>query len=100
MLAWYNQSHGAQINPYQFADNTDYDPKRTRKLLLHKREIEQLMVDIEQKKRAMVPLYFETVGRTIKLTFGVGRGLKQYEKRAVIKKRDQERDMRRELKWG
>lgn len=91
---------GAQITPYKFANNQDYDPKRTRKLLLRKNEIEQLMVAVEQKKRALVPLYFETVGRTIKLTFGVGRGLKQYEKRERIKKRDQERDMRRELKWG
>lgn len=91
---------GAQINPYKFADNTEYDPKRTRKLLLKRREIDSLVTEIEQKKLTLVPLYFGTAGRNIKLTFGVGRGLKKFEKRERIKKRDQQRDMMRELKWG
>lgn len=91
---------GAQISPYKFADNSEYDPKRTRKLLLKKSEIEQLMVELEQRKRTLVPLAFVIEGRNIKLSVGVGRGLKKFEKREKIKKRDQERDMRRAMKWG
>lgn len=91
---------GTQISPYKFADNAEYDPKRTRKLLMKKHEIEQLAVELDQKKMTLIPLYFETIGRNIKLTFGVGKGLKQFEKRERIKKRDQERDVRRELKWS
>jgi SsrA-binding protein len=91
---------GAQITPYKFSDNTDYDPKRTRKLLLKKKEVEQLTIDLEQKKLTLIPLQFETAGRNIKLVFGIGKGLKQFEKRAKIKERDQKRDLQRDLKWG
>jgi SsrA-binding protein len=86
---------GAQITPYPFADNREYDPKRTRKLLLKRREIQELQEASQQKGNTLVPLAFETVGRTIKLVFGVGRGLKQFEKREKIKKRDQERELQK-----
>jgi SsrA-binding protein len=88
----------AQISPYKYADNREYDPKRTRKLLLKKKEIYQLLESSAQKGRTLVPLSFEAVGRTIKLNFGIGRGKKVFEKRAQIKERDIARDMARELK--
>ena len=89
----------AQINPYDFADNREYEPKRTRKLLLNRREIEQLQSHLEQKGRTLVPLAINLVGRHIKLEVGVGRGLKQHEQRAKLKKRDLERDLAREMKY-
>src|SRR3990172_3285861 len=61
---------GAQITPYRFADNTDYDPKRTRKLLLKKREIVDLIASTQRKGWTLVPLSFEVVGRKIKLNVG------------------------------
>lgn len=88
----------AQITPYKFADTSEYDPKRTRKLLLKKRELLELQEISQQKGRTLVPLSIEAVGRHIKLRFGVGRGLKQFEKREKLKKRDQERETARQLK--
>lgn len=88
----------AQINPYAYAITDDYDPKRTRKLLLKKKEILELNELQTNKKRALVPLSIEAKGRYIKLNIGVGRGLKQFDKRQKIKERDQKRDMQRQLK--
>jgi SsrA-binding protein len=87
----------AQITPYAYADNREYDPKRTRKLLLHRREIADLQVASEQKGISLIPIAFELAGRNIKVLIGVGRGKKQFEKRAVIKARDLAREERREL---
>lgn len=88
----------AQINPYDYADNRDYDPKRTRKLLLKKKEIYNLMEADSRKGNALVPLAIEALGRQIKLKIGVGTGKKQHEKRAELKKRAVERDVAKELK--
>jgi SsrA-binding protein len=88
----------AQITPYPFADNRDYDPKRTRKLLLKKKELNALMEKGSIKGLTLVPLRFELVGQKIKLFFGVARGKKQYEKRAEMRKKDIERDIQREVR--
>lgn len=88
----------AQISPYKFADNREYDPKRTRKLLLRKREIANLQGYLDQKGRTLVPLQFELQGNRVKLQFGVGKGLKLHDKRAKLKKRTQQRDLERQLK--
>jgi SsrA-binding protein len=88
----------AQITPYSYADNSEYDPKRTRKLLLHKRELVKLAEAQDQKGITLVPLSFELSGKFIKLKVGVGRGRKVHEKREVLKRRDVERDIRREIK--
>jgi SsrA-binding protein len=87
-----------QITPYKFADNENYDPKKTRKLLLRKKEIIGLAEDLNQKNRTAIPLSFETVGRNIKLKIGVGRGLKLHDKRAKMKKRTIDREVAKELK--
>lgn len=87
-----------QISPYKFANNENYDPKRTRKLLLKKKEIVSLAEELNQKNRTIVPLSFETAGRNIKLKIGIGRGLKLYDKRAKLKKRTIDRDVEKELK--
>jgi SsrA-binding protein len=65
---------------------------------LHKRELVSLGEAQTQKGISLVPLAFELSGNRIKLKIGVGRGKKIYEKRAAVKKRDQERDIRHELK--
>jgi len=88
----------AQINLYPFASVENYDPKRTRKLLLHKKEIFELKESSSQKGWALVPLQIFVQGRQIKVEIGVGRGKKEFEKRAVIKERDVKRDMDREMK--
>ena len=88
----------AQITPYAFANNIDYDPKRTRKLLLKKKEIAELMEAENIKGFAIVPLNFELIDNKIKLKIGVGRGKKQYERRAELKKKAIERDVQREVR--
>lgn len=88
----------AQISPYKFANNKDYDPKRTRKLLLKKSELIKLVEVQEQKKLTLFPQTIELVGNMIKVKVGVGKGLKQFEKREKMKKRDLEREIERQVK--
>jgi SsrA-binding protein len=88
----------AQITPYTFADNREYDPKRTRKLLLKRHEIVTLAEKSSQKGLALIPQSFEVLGRRVKLRFALARGKKQFERRAELKKRANERDVQREMK--
>lgn len=87
-----------QISPYTFADNRDYDPKRTRKLLLHKRELADLQQLTAEKGRTLIPLAFVLKHNQIKLEFGLARGKKLHDKRRELKAKAQQRDMERELK--
>ena len=88
----------AQINPYSFADNSEYDPKRTRKLLLNRKELEQIASLMDRKNSALVPLAFSLVHNRIKLLIGIGRGKKEHEKRSDLRKKAIQRDVERELK--
>lgn len=90
----------AQINPYQFARNEDYDPKRTRKLLLKKSEIATLDQATNNKGWSIVPLSIELVNNFIKVKIGLGRGKQVHEKREALKKRDLEREAKRDLKYS
>lgn len=90
----------AQIHPYAFADNSDYDPKRSRALLLRKTEIEKLKEELKQKGWTLVPLAIIVEHNRIKLEFGLGKGKKQYEKREVSKKRDLKRELSRDIKMS
>lgn len=88
----------AHITPYNRAGNAaDMDPTRTRKLLLHKRQIDELAGD-KTSGISAVPLALLQDKSLIKVEIGLGRGKKRYDKREVIKKRDTDRDARRELK--
>ena len=87
----------AQITPYAFAQNDDYDPKRTRKLLLKRKQINTLIEASTQKGLALIPQQFEVLGNHIKLRFALAKGKKQYERRAELKKKAIERDVQREI---
>lgn len=89
---------GAQITPYQYSDNREYDPKRTRKLLLKKREIITLMEASDSKGKTLIPLSLALVNRKIKLNFAIARGKKLHDRRRELKERDIQRETRRELK--
>ena len=90
---------GMSIPPYQPA-NTDktYDPDRTRKLLLLKVEIIKLSEAEGQKGLTIVPISVYNKGRVLKMSVAIARGKKKFDKRAALKKRDTERDIRRTLK--
>ncbi|HOK53319.1 MAG TPA: SsrA-binding protein SmpB [Armatimonadota bacterium] len=89
--------HGMYIAPYEFANRWVVDPRRSRKLLLHRDEIDRLRSKSEQRGLTIVPLkvYFER--GYAKLEIGIGRGKKLYDKREAIAKRDIERERRREI---
>ena len=87
------------IAPYKYAGNQqDYDPIRSRKLLLKKKEIITLIGKQKEKGLTLVPIKLYTKGSLIKLEFAIARGKKKYNKREDKKKQDIERDLKRELK--
>lgn len=89
---------GAQVTPLQPKNApTDYDPSRTRKLLLTKPEIEKLAEAEGTKGLTIVPLKVYNKGRFLKLDVAIARGKKKFDKREAIKKRDVERDLKRTL---
>ena len=87
----------ATITGTNAAPLSDEEKTRTRKLLAKRKEIDDLIAD-KQQGQAIVPLKLMTDGRFIKLRIAAGRGKKLYDKRATLKKRDQERDMRTSIK--
>lgn len=88
---------GLNITPYERASHFNHDPVRTRKLLLHRKEIERLIGATEQQGLTLVPLelYFRR-GR-IKMLLGLGRGKKHHDRREDVKKRMADRDVARAL---
>lgn len=86
---------GAQINPYAYADNRDYDPQASRRLLLRKSELFRLGQKTQREGLSLIPLHFFWQGSKIKLMIGLARGKKQFEKRQKIKERDLARSRRR-----
>lgn len=90
---------GAHIPPYQ-AKNTpeSYDPYRERKILLTKKEIQELKKKTESQNLTIVPISLYNKGRYVKIEIALARGKKKTDKRETIKKRDLERDLGRKLK--
>jgi len=89
----------ANIPPYQPKNvPEDYNPSRSRKLLLKKKEIKYLIGKLKQNELTLVPLKVYTKKGKIKLEFGIAKGKKKVDKRELIKKREVEREIRRILK--
>ena len=88
----------AQIFPFLYARPEGYDPKRTRKLLMHKKELLSLKSKIDGANLTLIPLSWYTKGPLVKLEIGLAQGKKQYEKRDVKKKRDQRRELEVEFR--
>ena len=86
------------INPYKFASSA-VEPKRTRKLLLHKKEIRRLASDTQRRGFTIVPLkvYFKE-NRLVKIEIALAKGKKQYDKREDLKKKAIESEIAKELK--
>jgi len=89
---------GANVPPYQPKNALpDYDPERSRKLLLNKKEIDYLIGKTREKGLTLIPLKVYTKYAKIKLEFGIAKGKKKIDKRETIKKRDVDREIRREI---
>jgi SsrA-binding protein len=90
---------GSDIPAYQPKNAPlDYDARRERKLLLSKKELEELAKAEETKGLTIVPLLVYNKGRFIKIDIAIARGKKKFDKRQSIKKRDVEREIGRTLK--
>lgn len=93
--------HNCHISPYSHGNIMNHDPDRPRKLLLHKKEINKLLGQTQQKGLTLIPLriYFSQRGQA-KVEIALARGKKQYDRRETIKSREAGREMERALKGG
>jgi SsrA-binding protein len=88
--------HNLHIAPYSHGNRANVDPDRTRKLLLHKKQIRYLIGKTRERGYTLVPikLYFDRNNR-VKVELGAGKGKKLFDKRRDIAKRDHDRDVQR-----
>lgn len=86
------------ISPYSHGNIQNHEPLRTRKLLLHKKEISRLWGNISQKGFTLVPLKIYFKNGKVKIAIGLAKGKRQYEKRATIKEKEANREIERHMK--
>ncbi len=86
---------GAYVAPYGFARDGGHDPTRTRRLLLHRREIDKLAGVLAEKGLTLVPMRLYFKEGKVKVELGLGRGKRTVDKRHAIKEREQKREMDR-----
>ncbi len=86
------------IAPYEQGNRHNHDPTRTRKLLLHRSEIDKLFGLMQQKGYAIVPLRLYIKNGFAKILIGLGKGKKQYDKRQDLKQKQMKRDIDRAMK--
>lgn len=90
---------GLDIPPYQPNNMPeDYDPGRTKKLLLKKKEIREIEGKLSRQKLTIVPISVYNKGKVLKLSVALAKGKKEYDKRETIKRREADREMGRTLK--
>ncbi|HEY0141014.1 MAG TPA: SsrA-binding protein SmpB [Thermoanaerobaculia bacterium] len=83
---------GAHISPYAHGNRENHEPERTRKLLLHRREIEKLRTQTVEKGLTVVPLRLYFKGAKVKAEIAIVRGKRQYDKRDTEKAREADRE--------
>ena len=86
------------IAPYEQAGRTTHDPKRPRKLLMHRREITRLQTMLQERGYTVVPLRMYLKDNRAKVEIGIAKGKRQYDKRESIARRDEEERLQREWK--
>ena len=92
--AWLLQCH---IAPYSHGNRANHEPRRPRKLLLHRQEIDRLGSKVSQDGRTLIPLRLYFRNGIVKAEIAVARGKKTHDKRASDAKRDADRQMRQQL---
>jgi len=85
----------ADIARYKYDGNPDYDSARSRRLLVKRREIDQLEIKLKQGRLTLIPVSVYTTRNLIKVQVGLGKGKRKHEKRNTEKDRDVKRDMAR-----
>jgi SsrA-binding protein len=89
---------GCDIAEYPQATYLNHDPKRQRKLLLHRREIQKFAQAASQKGLSLVPLEVHLTRGIVKVTIAIGKGLKRHDKREKLKESDAAREMRQAMR--
>jgi SsrA-binding protein len=89
----------AYIAPYEEANRYNHEPRRNRRLLLHKKEIYDLYDDVRKKGITIVPTRLYLKDGRAKLEIAVAKGKKQHDKRQEIQERDMERESNRRIKY-
>lgn len=90
--------HNVHISPYEQGNRFNVDPYRTRKLLMHRKEINRLMGRVKEKGLTIVPLRVYLKKNRAKVEIALVKGKKQYDKREAISKRDADREIERSMK--
>jgi SsrA-binding protein len=85
----------AHISPYNFGNRFNHDPLRTRKLLLHKKEIRRLIGKVQERGFTLIPLRLYFSDGKAKVELGLAKGKKLFDKRESLKRKTMERDMER-----
>ncbi len=93
--AWISNMH---ISPYEQGNRYNHDPLRSRKLLLHKRQIDQLRGSVQQDGYAIIPLKLYLKNGFAKVLIGLGKGKKLHDKREDLKRKEAKREMERVFK--
>jgi SsrA-binding protein len=89
---------GVHIGAYEQGNVWNHEPLRARKLLMHRKEIDRIMIKVKERGYTLVPtkLYFK--GSRVKIELGLARGKRQYDKRTDLARRDAQRDVERALR--
>ncbi len=87
--------HNMHVSPYEQGNRYNHDPLRTRKLLLHRKEINKLIGETKEVGYTIVPLKLYLKNGYCKVLIGLGKGKKQYDKRDDLKKKEAKRDIER-----
>jgi SsrA-binding protein len=90
--------HGVHIPQYTQGTWTNHEPRRTRKLLLHRREIDKLASSVQERGLTLVPLSLYFSDGKVKIELGLARGKRSYDKRQDLAKRDAAREVERALR--
>ena len=90
--------HNVHISPYEQGNQFNHDPLRTRKLLMHKKQILRLQNEMKGSGHTLVPLKVYIKDGYAKVLIGVAKGKKNYDKREDLKRKDRKRDMARSLR--
>ena len=89
--------YGMHISPYEFCNIYNKDPLRTRKLLLHRHEINKLFGQIQQQGVSLVPISAYFKGSKVKIQLGIGKGKKLFDKREDLKRKDDDLYIQRHM---
>ena len=85
----------AYIGPYEPASRENHEPRRNRRLLLHKREIQKMWESVRQKGNTIIPLQIYLAGGRAKIEIALARGKKKYDKRQTMAEQDARREIER-----